>query len=225
MNRLLMFLMLAASLAGALAAPARAAPYWVAYEGNDIPENEGWWRVYSGGGANRWIEDGSLVLDGSADLAINDLYRYNQYPMDPEPGELFVAEWRFSIDEIISGPDPGIGLFSDDSWAVGFSFSDDCVRSEFEDVWTPFEFDGFHELRLTSWDMRNYRLEVDGEALCGGAFLPVISASVIAWGDSIQGGASLTRWDYFRFGVVPEPTMRWCVGGGIAALTASRRMK
>jgi len=188
-----------------VATPAGADEYWITYEGNDFPENEGWWRVYSGGGAERWIEDGMLVLDGLADLGINDVYGYDQYPIDPGPGEMFVAEWRFAIDDIISGPDPGFGLFSDESWAVGFSFSDDLIRSGFEQETFDFNFTGFHTFRLTSSDMRNYTLEADGEVIHEGVFHHVFSASQLRWGDSIEGGASLTRWDYMRFGVIPEP--------------------
>jgi hypothetical protein len=189
---------------GVLVAQAGADEYWITYEGTDFPENEGWWRVYSGGGAERWIEDGMLVLDGLADLGIDDLYGYNQYPIDPGPAELFVAEFRFAIDEIISGPDPGIALFSDESWAVLLSFSDESIRSELENETFDFDFVGFCAFRLTSADMRHYTLEADGEVIREGVLDQVISASVLSWGDAIVGGASLTRWDYMRFGVVPE---------------------
>jgi len=216
---MLMFVMAAL---GVLAAQAGAEQYWIAYEGNDFPENEGWWRIYSGGGAEysgggaeRWIEDGMLVLDGLADLGINDLYGYNQYPIDPGPGELFVAEFRFAIDEIVSGPDPGIALFSDDSWAVALSFSDDSIRSELENETFDFDFVGFHSFRLTSSDMRDYTLEADGEVIREGVFDQVISASQLRWGDAIEGGASLTRWDHMRFGVVPEPW--WACASVLAA--------
>jgi len=201
-KRMLFFV---AAALGVLVLPAGAEQYWIAYEGNDFPENEGWERGYSGGGAIRWIEDGKLVLDGLADLGINDYYGYDQYPIDPEAGELFVAECRFSIDEIISGPDPGFAVFSDESWAVGFTFSDDHIRTAYDHETIAFEFVGFHAFRLTSSDMRSYRLEADGELLHEGAFTHVLSASQLRWGDGVQGGASFTRWDYMRFGVVPEP--------------------
>ena len=50
-------------------ASATAEPYWTAYEGNNLPENEGWLRLISHGGAIRIIEDGALVLDSR--LGIN----------------------------------------------------------------------------------------------------------------------------------------------------------
>ena len=60
MRHLLIF---AAALSCAAASPALAEQYWIAYEGDDFPENEGWTRTISAGGAERWIEDGALVLD------------------------------------------------------------------------------------------------------------------------------------------------------------------
>jgi hypothetical protein len=208
----------------ALPVSATADPYWIAYEGNDFPENEGWTRGYSGGGAERWIEDGMLVLDGLADLGINDYYTYGQYPIDPGPGELFIAEWRFAIDEIISGPDPGFGLFSDESWAVGFSFSDDHIQTAYDHETIPFDFVGFHTFRLTSSDMQNYTFEADGEVIHEGVFHHVFSASQLRWGDSIEGGASLTRWDYMRFGVVPEPftLIMWLMTASALAIRQRR---
>ena len=199
-------LCIGAAALGMIIATAGAEPYWIAYEGNDFPENEGWERGYSGGGAERSIEDGVLVLDGLADLGVNDYYGYDQYPIDPGPGELFVAEFRFAIDEIISGPDPEVVVFSDDSWAVGFAFSDDHIRTAYDHEIVSFDFVGFHAFRFTSSDMRHYQLEVDGELLYEGAFTHVFSSSQLVWGDGIQGGASLTRWDFMRFGVVPEPS-------------------
>ena len=40
-----------------------AEPYWFAYEGNDLPENEGWTRHTNNPIADRWLEDGSFFLD------------------------------------------------------------------------------------------------------------------------------------------------------------------
>ena len=58
-----------------LSLPGLADRYWVACEGNEFPENEGWGRVTNHGGAHRTIVDGVLVLDGLGDVAINDLLR------------------------------------------------------------------------------------------------------------------------------------------------------
>jgi hypothetical protein len=92
-----------------LVARAEAEPYWVAYEGDALPEEVGWKRHWGdasgpyGPGANRWIEDGVFVLDSLKDDQIFDYYDV-QRPIDPAPGELFIAEWRGRVDE---PSDPG----------------------------------------------------------------------------------------------------------------------
>lgn len=87
---------------------ARGEPYWVSYDGNDFPENEGWTRSTSAGGAERWIEDGEFVLDGRDDISIGDSYSMRR-SIDPESGELFIMRLRLKVDELVSGPwDPDI---------------------------------------------------------------------------------------------------------------------
>jgi hypothetical protein len=69
---------------------ARAAPYWVSYQGNDFPENEGWERTFTDpngvvgqGGAIRTLENGSLVLNSREDVSIVDFYNMHRQ-IDPE---------------------------------------------------------------------------------------------------------------------------------------------
>jgi hypothetical protein len=70
--------------------------YWVAYEANDFPENMGWLRRYGDengpmhGGAERSVAEGILTLDGLRHDQIYDGAEM-QRPIDPGPGELFVA--------------------------------------------------------------------------------------------------------------------------------------
>lgn len=61
MQRILISLL---TLAGTCAA--MGDEYWIAYEGNDYPENEGWVRWASEPPAKRWIENGSLFIDTRA---------------------------------------------------------------------------------------------------------------------------------------------------------------
>jgi hypothetical protein len=76
---------------GVLAMPARAEPYWIAYEGNDFPENEGWWHIWGPEPGERWIEDSVFVLDTLRDTHIADFYVMNMWgSLDPGPGETFV---------------------------------------------------------------------------------------------------------------------------------------
>lgn len=200
-----MFLrMLQVLLACGTVLPAFANQYWVAYEGDDYPENGGWGRVTADGGAERSIEDGILLLDGSRSALINDVYSLRHEPLDPVPGETFIAEWRFSLDAIVGVSDPGVAVFSDTGRGVGLSFSKSKIHSGFENADIPFDFDGFHEFVLSSADMRRYALYIDGILIREGQFLQVASTSTVAWGDGIEGAASISRWDYVRFGVVPE---------------------
>jgi hypothetical protein len=205
-------LLFATAALGLLAAPAGAEEYWIAYEGNDFPENEGWKRVFCDpngvvgqGGAVRTLEDGALVLDSRESVMIVDFYNWSR-PIDPDPGELFIMRWRLKVDEVSAREDPSVVAFSDDFRAVGFEFSESYVTSIFEaGVDIPFEPGVFHAFELSSWDMTDYELWIDGVLTQTGEFHDVFEASRVRWGDGVQGSASLARWDYFRFGVVPEP--------------------
>jgi hypothetical protein len=199
-------LMFGVCLLGLVAGAAWAEPYWIAYEGDVFPEEAGWWHIWEGA-AERSLEDGVLVIDSLHDIAIADFYQMHMYgELDPEPGELFIMEWRLKIDEIVGDRDPGVSVFSDDRWAVGFDFDETTIYSGFEPgVTASFEAGIFHDFRLVSWDMRAYQLFIDGDLAIAGWFWDSLTPSRVGWGDCVQGAASLSRWDYFRFGVVPEP--------------------
>ncbi|MBU0618096.1 MAG: hypothetical protein KKI02_10300, partial [Planctomycetes bacterium] len=98
-----------AAALGLLVAPAGAEQYWITYEGDDFPENEGWERRTREGGAVRWLEDGALVLDSTGSLWITDSYRHEDIRR-PESGELFVAEWRMRVDEFVDYYDAVVNL-------------------------------------------------------------------------------------------------------------------
>ena len=218
------------TLAIALVAPAASAEqYWIAYEGDVWPEEQGWHHSYGDwegpyhGGAFRYLADGVLTIDSLHDEGVYDGY-IMEMPgeIDPEPGELLVLEWRLKVDEVIGDWDPVVALRSDENWAVGLEFDEASVTSAFEDgVSVSFTPGVFHDYRLTSSDMLTYQLYLDSQLAFEGAFWLSASQSYVAWGDSVQGAASLTHWDYFRFGVVPEPASLWlitallvCHGGG-----------
>jgi len=200
--RMLIFLLTAL---GALVTIAGADQYWIAYEGNDFPENEGWLRV-SYGQPERWIEDGCLVIDSRGSVSWVEFYQLDMGGnLDPGPGELFVMEWRLRIEDT-NGADAGIAVFSDDKWGAAFHLDADTISSVFEpDTSAPFLPDVFHEYELRSSDMRSYELYIDDDLAIEGSFWFQLVESRVAWGDDVQGAASLSRWDYVRFGVVPEP--------------------
>jgi hypothetical protein len=146
---------------------ATAEPYWITYEGNDLPENEGWERhwgndegAHEGDGAIRTVEDGILTMDSLYDLRVYDYachYLYGE--LDPDPGELFVAEWRGLVDEVLGDHyDAKVGISSDDDWQLGIACFPDHILSKFEDVEIPIEPGMFHEYRVLSWDMQTYDL-------------------------------------------------------------------
>ena len=187
-------------------APASADEYWIAYEGDDFPENEGWTRTISAGGAERWIEDGALVLDGREDIMIGDSYSMLR-TIDPDPGELFIMRLRLKIDELTSGhSDAAFAVSSDESWRVGFRLSETHIfNADDLAMSASFEPGVFHTFEVRSWDMRTFELRIDDSLALTGPFTHIITASKVSWGDQIVGAASLSRWDYFEFGVVPEP--------------------
>jgi hypothetical protein len=204
--------------------PALGTPYWIAWEGDDFPENQGWTRnwgnyqgQYQGDGAIRTLEDGILTYDSLFDVGVCD-FSFIEMPgqLDPDPGEVLVMEWRLKVDELVgwSQYDPGVAVKSDEAWVMGLGFAVDQVLSVFEHgVSAPITPGVFHSYVLRSPDMRTYELFIDGELALEGVFVPRAMSSYVGWGDSVQGAASLHHWDYFRFGVVaPEPGSILLVG-------------
>lgn len=216
-----------------LTVPVRAEPYWIAWEGDDWPENQGWNRAYGNwegpgeGEAVRTLADGVLTYDSRHDTGVYD-YCWMERPgaLDPGPGELFVMEWGLEVDEIVEGSadfDPGVALFSDDSWGVGLRFSMDRVSSAFEHtdiaMLNPGE---YYDYRLVSTDMRQYQLYLNGIFVYEGAFVDVFTESYLSWGDGTQGAGSLQSWNHFRFGVVPEPRSQLLVLTLLLVLRSAR---
>ena len=192
---------------GLLVSSGRADEYWITYEGNDLPENEGWERHSSDPPAERWLEEGSLFIDSRADLHTTDNYTvYFDGGLDPEPGETFVMRWKLNVHEAGPWEDPGVYVISDELWAVLFVFAEGYVSSTHEaNVSAEFEAGMFHEFEMRSGNMRSYELYIDGDLAIEGVFFEGFFSPCAGWGDVVHGGASLAQWDYFRFGVVPEP--------------------
>ena len=210
-------------LLSAAAAPALGVPYWVSYEGNDYPENEGWERSFSDengvgqGGSERSLDGGVLTLDSMRDPQISDNYRVSRQ-INPDPGELFVAEWRLRVLDAV-GPlrDVGVTIARDGMGTVSFRYGLDHVQGVEED-WTydlePLE---FHAFRVESPDMVNYSLWIDGMFVRDGMWhLQSLNESYFFFGDAVRGAGVLSnsQWDYVRFGVVPEPGSPWILATG-----------
>ena len=205
--------------------PARGEQYWIAYEGNDFPENEGWVRSTIATPPERWLEDGSLFIDSRADPHTTDNYTiYFDAGLDPEPGETFIMRWRLNVHEATPWDDPGVYVISDDHYAVMFVFAERYVLSTHEgNVFAYFEPGMFHEFELRSGDMRSYELYIDGDLAIEGVFSESFFSACAGWGDVVAGSASLAQWDYFRFGVVPEPAGAAMALAAIVALSLAYR--
>ncbi|MFH1746977.1 MAG: hypothetical protein ABIG44_08025 [Planctomycetota bacterium] len=196
-----------------------AEPYWVAWEGDTYPEDDGWERTAYGGGAERWFEDGSLVLDGLASTDISDFYR-NQRPTAPNEGEVFVMEWRLRVDEVHGFADPGVSITSEGQAALTLVYTANSIYSLGEGLWINFAPGTFHDYSLTSADLVTYTLHIDGQLAHTGQFDTTGWESGVEWGDVGQGARSLSTWDYVRFGVVPEPGAGPLLGlAGLTGLT------
>ncbi len=212
-------LMFGVCLLGLVAGSARGEPYWIAYEGDVFPEEAGWQRHWGdehgpfGPGAERYIEDGVFVLNSLRHDQIFDFYDV-QRSIDPGPGETFVAEWRMRVDEQSDFGDAKVIVARDaPDGHVAFRFGADDVLSENDGVWFAIEPNVFHTYCFTSQDMESFAFYIDGDLVHTGIFEDFsLLDSFVSFGDGVQGRRSLSYWDYFRFGVVPEP------GSGLSVL-------
>lgn len=215
MNRMLLFTILLVC-AGLSAIAARAEPYWITYEGNDLPENEGWQRVFGNwqgpgqGGAIRKVENGILTIDSMADDGLVDFARYDMHGhMNPGPGETFIATWRMRVVETRNDCyEPSVGFARDGYGSLWFEYSYNNIRSSYEGWVLPLEPGVYHEYCLHTYDMIHYTLWIDYAYQITGAWdLNSLNKSYVAFGDGTQGPfhGSITEWDYVRYGVVPEP--------------------
>jgi hypothetical protein len=190
-------------------------PYWIDWEGDNWPEAVGYERnwgnsqgQYQGPGANRTLENGILTYDSLYDPSVYDVYGMERPgQMDPPPGELFVMEWGLKVDIVNGAYDPGLGVFSDDAWGLALYYANDHIYSALEGYLSiPFTPYAWHDYRVISSDMRAYDLFIDGALAHHGTFAHTIGPSYISFGDRIVPASSVHHWDYFRFGVTPEPS-------------------
>ncbi len=197
---------LAALVSLMLAGSAAAEPFWVEYNASCglFPEEVGWERTVYGGGAERWIQDGYLVLDGLVGSGISDFYRMDA-PVALEPGERFVMEWRLRVDEVPGLWDPGINFTVLGEAMLTLVYTESTIYSLYETMTiASFEPGVFHDYSLTSTDLETYTLCIGGEPVHGGLLSFPGGESRVRWGDYGR-PASLSTWSSVAFGVVPEP--------------------
>ncbi len=201
--------------------------YWVSYEADGTyPEDAGWTRYALGGGAQRWFEDGALVIDSLADPGITEVYAWSRPGnLDPARGQVFTAQWRLCISDIAGLWGPTVGVYSDQQKAVFLQFEWDGVHIGGVGTVATFEPGVFHDFELRSADMLTYDLYIDNVLAYSGSFWSSVTASLVSWGENSLGFGSVARWDSFRFGVVvPEPCGVWLASlASLAVLKARRR--
>lgn len=202
---------------------AAADQFWYTYEGNDYPEVEGPWIRYTrGGGAQRSLQDGALVLDSLASMYIVDEYYINT-PFVLDPGEALHVEWRVRIDQTPTNPDAAMFIAAGVHGLIFLHYAENGIWSEAEGVWIDFVPGVFHEYSLWSWDLANYSLFIDGQLAHEGVFEGPYPYSDVFWGDVTE-ATSLTTWDFVRFGIVPEPPVGPVMAlAGLAVLRFRKR--
>ena len=216
-------ILLAAGSILTIASIAAGTPYWVAYEGDDFPENVGWSRGVgsSGGkppGAYREILDGEyLLLDSRIEAwegGADDYSFARPDSFDPGAGEYFLAEWRVWSDATVTqfnGTDSAVFIFSDRSYTAAIGLACDRVinSNPFDDAeQVNYISPGvMHDYVFISYDMLAYELYVDDQPAFSGSFTSDGPwEAEVGFGDVAAGLSSRSEWDYVRFGVVPEPT-------------------
>ena len=200
---------IALGLLVSVAATARGdPPVWLAqFDGTAglYPEQVGWTRYTDHGGAQRWFEDGRLVLDGRASGGIVDFYdtfRPGMAHVNLETALLF--EWRLRVDCCNVGYDLDVGVCSDNRCYVAFTMGYNFIQSVFEHgVSAPFSPGVYHDFQCVWTDAYTYVLYIDGRRAFQGSPWPyAVDQSRLGWGDSCYGPITMSHWAYARFGVV-----------------------
>lgn len=200
---------IAALLTAWLSVPVLATPFWVAYEGDDLPTNQGWSRSTFGPPATITQSNGLLRIDGRSSIETADVFRMYPSDINPESGEYFVFEWSVLVLEAngILDRDVGVTVVGNGFWTLGFEMNETSIESGLEvDRLAHIAPNEFHSYRVISSDMREYSLFIDDQLAMQGRFFYGTSGPFVSFGDNVIGASSDAVWDYVRFGVVPEPS-------------------
>jgi hypothetical protein len=187
---------------------AYADQYWFEFhfnDPNDLPD-AGWNRHY-GPAPFGVVQEGVLTYD-SNDPQSYDYFEYHRPgEFDPGPGQIFICQWKLWTEWVSYWGDPGIGVMSDDAWALTLVFDVDVIHSSHEYVDIDIPPGSWHVYTLVSESMRTYQLYIDATLAREGSFAHRFLISQFTWGDIVQGAASRHHWDFLRFGVVSVPEM------------------
>jgi hypothetical protein len=218
---------LSALVALGLGASSLATPYWVAWEGDDYPENEGWqrnWGDYNGPfgpGATRTLANGAMTIDSLHDDQIWDFNLYAA-PTAPGPEEFFVAEWSLLVQLESDPADTQLVISGEGANSgVALEFAPSQLLVVDVGLIVPYAANEAHAFRLESDDGQNFALWMDGALVGSGPYVSIGQTfPSVGFGDGVAGQRSKSTWDYMRFGMVPEPSGA-SVGVCLAVLAAS----
>ncbi len=196
-----------------LAATVAGEQFWCEYDAScgQFPEQVGWQRSTYGGGDQRWFDGDLLVLDGSASTDTADDY-WTLHPLNVTAGEQLLVQWRMRVHDVHGVFDPVVNLSAGPYGQVDLNYTAESIYSVYESLWIPFTPGQFHDYALTSSDLVNYELRVDGGLVHIGHFLAPIPPVGMTWGDGTIGASSVSTWDHIGFGVIAEPSSGLLVG-------------
>lgn len=184
----------------------------VVYDGAVFPEAAGWHRDSVAYPAERWIEAGWLVqeTEPAGDGSEQDAYRRSIAEFAGAAS--FFVEWRVLTD----GPRRGIpagspcGLTATGFRGVRYHFTIAEDQARLIDSGLNvilFEVGGgaAHTYRVEVRGV-SYAVAIDGQQVYGGTTsvaYPTDDSFVVFWARA-PGESATTRWDYIRFGVIPD---------------------
>ncbi|MFH1111176.1 MAG: PEP-CTERM sorting domain-containing protein [Planctomycetota bacterium] len=228
------------SLLLVVALGASAQAQTVSYQGTTFPEQDGWTRDEQLFPADRAIENGWLVQRADVvpqeppflDVSEQDFYRRSLSEFawsDP-----FFIEWRMVTD----GPRTGIPSASPAAIVAGgtshafyhFTIAEDQARlinADLSVLLVDIAPGVPHNYRLELYGTQSYRWLIDGQVVDSG--IPEgpypTADSEIVFGARAAGQTITDRWDYIRYGTIPEPATGALLLAGAATVSFPRRKK
>jgi hypothetical protein len=191
----------------------RADEFYLHYDGNDFPENEGWNRFATDPPVVRSLWEGRLGLNAYGDISTAEYYSTDPHSFSVCDGEFLRVAWRMVTTRTGTGgatpSDVSIWVANEEQaaaviWITPWFVSDgDYCNYEHIVPIAPRE---FHTYELLSHDLRSYDLFIDETLAFQSSFREWYPfPNWVAWGDTVIGMASVSSWDYVTVQVVPEP--------------------
>jgi hypothetical protein len=212
----------------------------ISYEGTVFPETEGWRRSTSLLYSDRTIENGWLVQRAEViptppylDTQEDDFYYHSLAAFSG--ASFFFLEWRVEAD----GPSSAIAsvapasIVAYGSFGIGYHFTiaDDQIRL-IRDNLLPIVFVDIepgvpHTYLLELYGSDLYQFFIDGQLIDSGvpegAYPTPDSEIVFGARAATPEGVTTVRWDYIRYGVIPEPATAALLLAGTTLLILRRK--